>query len=175
MAQINVIHLTFGYEGSFDTIFENVSFSIDTAWKLGLLGRNGKGKTTFLRLLQGRYEYEGTISTSTMFDYFPYPVQERELERTAAELMEKWKTGAELWRVLCELETLGLEAELLYRSFGTLSQGEKTTSFLLMNRPTIWTEIPERLSRSIWLPKRDLFWYPMTEICWMPALIMYWC
>ena len=147
MAQINVIHLTFGYEGSFDTIFENVSFSIDTAWKLGLLGRNGKGKTTFLRLLQGRYEYEGTISTSTMFDYFPYPVQERELERTAAELMEKWKTGAELWRVLCELETLGLEAELLYRSFGTLSQGERTkvmlavlfsgeNDFLLIDEPT---------------------------------------
>ena len=34
MAQINVSNLTFGYEGSYDTIFENVSFSIDTSWKL---------------------------------------------------------------------------------------------------------------------------------------------
>ena len=40
MAQINVSNLTFGYEGSYDTIFENVSFSIDTSWKLGFVGRN---------------------------------------------------------------------------------------------------------------------------------------
>ena len=53
MAQINVSNLTFGYEGSYDTIFENVSFSIDTSWKLGFVGRNGKGKTTFLQLLLG--------------------------------------------------------------------------------------------------------------------------
>ena len=30
MAQISVNNLTFYYEGSFDNIFENVSFSIDT-------------------------------------------------------------------------------------------------------------------------------------------------
>ena len=47
MAQINVSGLTFCYEGSYDNIFENASFSVDTNWKLGLIGRNGKGKTTF--------------------------------------------------------------------------------------------------------------------------------
>ena len=46
MAQINVSNLTFGYDGSFDNIFENASFSIDTDWRLGFIGRNGKGKTT---------------------------------------------------------------------------------------------------------------------------------
>ena len=51
MAQISVNNMTFCYEGSYDNIFENVSFSIDTDWKLGFIGRNGKGKTTFLRLL----------------------------------------------------------------------------------------------------------------------------
>ena len=54
MAQINVTNLTFGYDGSFDYIFENVSFSVDTDWKLGFIGRNGKGKTTFLNLLLGK-------------------------------------------------------------------------------------------------------------------------
>ena len=37
MAQINVTNLTFGYDGSFDYIFENVSFSVDTDWKLGFI------------------------------------------------------------------------------------------------------------------------------------------
>lgn len=42
MAQINVCNLTFAYEGSSDNVFDNVSFSIDTNWKLGFIGRNGK-------------------------------------------------------------------------------------------------------------------------------------
>ena len=32
MAQIQVTDLTFCYEGSFDNIFEDVSFGIDTDW-----------------------------------------------------------------------------------------------------------------------------------------------
>ena len=37
--------------GSYDNVFEHVSFQIDTDWKLGFVGRNGRGKTTFLNLL----------------------------------------------------------------------------------------------------------------------------
>ena len=50
MSLLQVSELTFGYEGSFDNIFEEVSFSVDTNWKLGFIGRNGKGKSTFLNL-----------------------------------------------------------------------------------------------------------------------------
>ena len=70
MSLIHVNNLTFGYDGSLSKVFENVSFNIDTDWKLGLIGRNGKGKTTFLKLLLGKYEYEGTISKNVEFDYF---------------------------------------------------------------------------------------------------------
>ena len=147
MSQINVSNLTFCYEGSFDNIFENVSFSVDTDWKLGFIGRNGKGKTTFLNLLLGKYEYEGSISGSVLFDYFPYKVSTGDLERTAAELMEEWKQGVESWRVLKELPDLNVDAELLYRPFGTLSFGERTkvmlavlfsgeNDFLLIDEPT---------------------------------------
>ena len=48
MSLINVTNLTFAHDGSYDNIFENVSFQIDTDWKLGFTGRNGRGKTTFL-------------------------------------------------------------------------------------------------------------------------------
>ena len=70
MSLISVNNLTFGYDGSLKNIFENVSFNIDTDWKLGLIGRNGKGKTTFLKLLLGKYEYQGAISKNVEFDYF---------------------------------------------------------------------------------------------------------
>ena len=95
MAQINVTDLTFCYEGSFDNIFEKVSFSIDTNWKLGFIGRNGKGKTTFLNLLLGKYEYQGSISTSVVFDYFPYQLSEAQIGQLAVEFCEEIKTGCE--------------------------------------------------------------------------------
>ena len=36
MSMIKVENLTFSYPSSYDPIFENVSFQIDTDWKLGL-------------------------------------------------------------------------------------------------------------------------------------------
>lgn len=147
MAQIRVNNLTFAYEGSYDNIFEDVSFSIDTDWKLGFVGRNGKGKTTFLNLLLGKYEYTGSISSSTVFDYFPYKISEEDGNKTADELMETWKPGVESWRVMCELPALGVDADILYRAFRTLSFGERTkvmlavlfsgeNDFLLIDEPT---------------------------------------
>ncbi|NSB40233.1 ATPase subunit of ABC transporter with duplicated ATPase domains [Clostridium saccharoperbutylacetonicum] len=47
MSLINVTNLTFAYEGSYDNIFENVSFQIDTDWRLGFTGRNGRGRLLF--------------------------------------------------------------------------------------------------------------------------------
>ena len=147
MALINVSNLSFTYEGSFDPIFEDVSFQIDTDWKLGFIGRNGKGKSTFLKLLLGEMEYDGSISTDTVFDYFPYPVSQADLEECADSLMEKWKPGVESWRVLMELNDLNAESEILYRPLRTLSFGERTkvmlavlfsgeNDFLLIDEPT---------------------------------------
>lgn len=147
MAQIHVTNLTYHYEGSYDNIFENVSFSIDTNWKLGLIGRNGKGKTTFLKLLLGEYTYHGNIATSTVFDYFPYQITEAQRNQSAAEFIEDLKAGCEVWRVICELEKLNADADVLYRPFGSLSNGEQTkvllsvlfsgdNDFLLIDEPT---------------------------------------
>lgn len=147
MSQISVSNMTFCYEGSFDNIFEKVSFQIDTDWKLGFIGRNGKGKTTFLNLLLGKYEFEGHISASAVFDYFPYQVTEEQKAQCAVEFLEQLKQGCEQWRVICELEKLNLDAEILYRPFGTLSHGERTkvmlavlfsgeNDFLLIDEPT---------------------------------------
>jgi len=73
---IQISHLTFAYPGSHDNVFTDVSLQLDTKWKLGLVGRNGRGKTTFLRLLQGQYPYQGKITTSQVdFEYFPYKVE----------------------------------------------------------------------------------------------------
>jgi ATPase components of ABC transporters with duplicated ATPase domains len=155
MSLLRVSELTFCYEGSFDNIFEKVSFSIDTDWKTGFIGRNGKGKTTFLRLLMGEYDYEGSIATDKTFDYFPYEIKDSDWDKTVDELCEEWKPGVENWRIICELGNLGVDPEVLYRPIRTLSQGERTKTmiavlfsgeneFLLIDEPTNHLDIKGR-------------------------------
>lgn len=145
MSQIDVQHLTFAYEGSYDNIFEGISFQIDTDWRLGFVGRNGKGKTTFLHLLMGKYPFEGRISASVHFEYFPYEVEDPSL--MALEVVERIYPDHEHWKLLRELNLLELSAEILYRPFNTLSGGErsklmlaalflKENQFLLIDEPT---------------------------------------
>ncbi|MCR5419063.1 MAG: ATP-binding cassette domain-containing protein [Lachnospiraceae bacterium] len=147
MSIIQVNDLSFTYEGSFDPVFEHASFTMDSDWKLGLIGRNGKGKTTLLRLLMGNYEYTGSIQTNRIFDYFPYKISNEQLSMTADELCGIWKPSVESWQVLRELPLLGLDSEVLYRPFETLSYGERTKvmlavlfsddqDFLLIDEPT---------------------------------------
>jgi lincosamide and streptogramin A transport system ATP-binding/permease protein len=76
VAQIDIRNLTFSYEGSYDDVFSGVSFRIDTDWRLGLIGRNGRGKTTFLNLLLGKYEYKGIIDSPVGFEYFPFEIKD---------------------------------------------------------------------------------------------------
>lgn len=145
MSLIQAENLTFYYDGSFGNIFEGASFRIDTDWKLGLVGRNGRGKTTLLKLLQREFEYKGTIKSDVVFDYFPYSISNT--QRETMEVMEEMAPDFELWKVCKELTLLDVDAGVLYRSFSTLSYGEQTKvmlavlfssdeHFLLIDEPT---------------------------------------
>ena len=70
MSTISIKNLSFAYNGQ-DLLFDNVSLSLDSQWKLGLLGRNGRGKTTLLNIIQGKLDYSGKISANIDFEYFP--------------------------------------------------------------------------------------------------------
>ena len=153
MSLINVTGLTFAYDGSYDNIFENVNFQIDTNWKLGFTGRNGRGKTTFLNLLLGKYAYQGSISASVAFSYFPYHVKDGHM--LAIDAVEAMHPEYEYWRVAREMAKLQLEDEVLYRPYETLSNGEQTklqlavlfskeNHFLLIDEPTNHLDIRGR-------------------------------
>ena len=153
MSLIQVSNLTFGYEGSFDNVFENASFSMDTNWRCGFIGRNGRGKTTFLNLLLGKYAYSGTISASVNFEYFPFEVENP--DDTPLEIAESIMPDFELWRLTRELNLFNADPGLLYRPYSTLSYGERTkillsilfireNSFLLIDEPTNHLDIASR-------------------------------
>ena len=153
MSLINVTNLTFAYDGSYENIFENVSFQLDTNWKLAFTGRNGRGKTTFLNLLLGKYEYRGSISTSVAFSYFPYHVTDQSI--LAIDAVEAMYPEYEYWRLAREMAKLQLDDAVLYRPYETLSNGEQTklqlavlfskeNHFLLIDEPTNHLDIRGR-------------------------------
>ena len=145
MSIIQVSHLSFTYDGSYTPVFEDVSFQLDTDWKHGFIGRNGKGKTTFLRLLMGGCDYSGSITASVDFEYFPFPVEDP--RRDTYEVLAQINPVMEQWELSRELSLLGTDADILYRPFSTLSFGEQTKAllctlflkehaFLLIDEPT---------------------------------------
>ncbi|BBI34021.1 Lsa family ABC-F type ribosomal protection protein [Cohnella abietis] len=145
MSLINVTNLTFAYDGSYDNIFQNVNFQLDTDWKLGFTGRNGRGKTTFLSLLLGKYEYSGTISAKVSFEYFPFHVENK--ENNTLDVINDIYPDYLHWELMRELSLLKVSEDVLYRPFDSLSNGEQTkvllaalflkeNSFLLIDEPT---------------------------------------
>ncbi len=166
MSLIQVSNLTFAYEGSYDPIFENVSFQIDTNWRLGFTGRNGRGKTTFLNLLLGRFPYRGSISASVSFSYFPYEIPDK--TQLAIDVVEEIYPDYQYWQLSKEMNLLQLEEEALYRPFGTLSNGEQTklmlavlflkeNNFLLIDEPTNHLDIQGRELVSRYLKSKNGF------------------
>ena len=166
MSLIQINHLNFTYEGSFDPVFENMSFQIDTDWKLGFIGRNGKGKTTFLKLLMHEYEYSGSITASVDFEYFPYPVEDPSL--MTYEILERVNPVMEQWELIRELNLLDTDPEILYRPFRTLSFGEQTKSllaalflkehaFLLIDEPTNHLDVLAREKVADYLARKKGF------------------
>lgn len=128
MALIQISDLTFCYDGSYDNIFEETSFQIDTDWKLGLIGRNGRGKSTLLKLLMGKHPYGGSISSPVAFDCFPREAPDR--GQSCAALLGEMFPDAEEWRLLYELSLLDVDPGVLDRPFCSLSGGERTKLLL---------------------------------------------
>jgi lincosamide and streptogramin A transport system ATP-binding/permease protein len=166
MSLISVSNLTFSYEGSYDNIFENVSFQIDTDWKLGIIGRNGRGKTTLLNLLQGKYEYKGCISANVTFEYFPCQVPDKYIN--TLDIADCIVPRFQLWELQRELSLLDVSNDVLYRPFITLSNGEQTKvliallflkedSYLLIDEPTNHLDMKARQIVSHYLKSKKSF------------------
>lgn len=153
MSIISVNNLTFSYNGSYGNIFDGVSFQIDSDWKLGFIGRNGRGKTTFLRLLLGQFEYSGSIRSSEKFEYFPYEVPD--MSRRTYDVMADICPECMEWQIKREIALLDVFEEALERPFDTLSEGERTKvllaalflashRFLLLDEPTNHLDVDAR-------------------------------
>ncbi len=141
MTTISLNNLNFSYPGQ-DPLFQNLTLSWDSSWKLGLLGRNGRGKTTLLNIIQGKLGPKGAVSSKLSFASFPLNIEDpTNLTWYALD------TNLPQWQVERELEQLNMSADLLWQPYDTLSGGEQTkvqlaavfaddTAFILLDEPT---------------------------------------
>ena len=119
-----------------------------------------------LNLLLGQYEYSGNIEASVKFDYFPYPIADK--TKLTNEIFLEVAPTAEEWELMRELSYLDMEADVLYRPFNTLSNGEQTKvllaalfcnegHFLLIDEPINHLDVEAREIVAEYLKKKKGF------------------
>ena len=166
MSTIKIENLNFSYYGYVNPVFENVSFSFDTNWKIGLIGRNGIGKSTLFKLLLNQETYQGKISQDVNFIKFPPNLSDT--SKLGIELYKELISDEEEWRLFRELNLLNVDENLVYRGFETLSKGEQTKillailftredGFLLIDEPTNHLDMDGRKIVSEYLKNKKGF------------------
>ena len=166
MALLQCSHVSFAYDGSYDDIFTDLSFQADTDWRLGLIGRNGRGKTTLLRILSGAVSARGQVAVPLMPVLFPFDVSNA--DHNAYDVLLSLAPMEPPWRLMAEADPLGLGEELLSRPFTTLSRGEQTKlqlaalfaredSYPLIDEPTNHLDLQGRAMVADYLSKKHGF------------------
>ncbi|MFK5705262.1 ribosomal protection-like ABC-F family protein [Ligilactobacillus sp. LYQ139] len=144
MGSIGIKRLSFKYDDQDEPLFDNVNLNLDSSWRLGLIGRNGRGKTTFLNLLRGNLDYKGKIDHKQAFTYYPHKV--RDVDNYTLYALQQVSQFEE-WQLERELNLMGVDLDLLWKPFKKLSGGEKakillalcfieSDSFPLLDEPT---------------------------------------
>jgi len=162
MSKIEIKQLTFAYDNQENPLFDCVNLNLDTSWKLGLIGRNGRGKTTLLKLLQGKMDYQGQILHGQDFVFFPQEL--KDIHQLTFYVLQE-VADFEQWKLERELRLLGLDPEILWQDFTSLSGGEKTkvllallfmeeNAFPLIDEPTNHLDIAGRKLVADYLKKK---------------------
>jgi len=151
---INVENLTKSYDR--EELFDNVSFKLNPKEKMGLLGRNGHGKTTLFRLITGKVIPDsGSIIIPK---YYRIGYVRQELEFTKDTVLSEGMTGLredekdQHWKVEEILSGLGFSKEDFKRHPDEFSGGFQVRlnlakvlvsepDLLLLDEPTNYLDI----------------------------------
>ena len=156
MSRIIVQNLNFSYNDPYYQVFRNITFNIDTEWKLAVIGRNGIGKTTLLKLINGDLcPDSGEIKKKVKTQYFPYVHRYEEKYKIVFNLIKEcvgnycsmeekldipeileeyirlggFTINAKIKR---EIKKIGLKEKILEKEFSVLSSGEKIKISLII-------------------------------------------
>ncbi|MEG0686405.1 MAG: ATP-binding cassette domain-containing protein, partial [Erysipelotrichales bacterium] len=165
MSNIEIRNMSFSYDNHHEMIFDDVTLNINTNWRLGLIGTNGKGKTTLLRILMGELEPSGIVNHQTKFQYFPFDVDGAMIVK---DVIETINIDVQEWEIERELNLLDVNLDVIDRPFSSLSNGEQTkvmlvalflqdNVFLLIDEPTNHLDIDSRKTLANYLKMKKGF------------------
>ena len=154
MIQINNLKLSFGLK----TLYENVTLSVSSQDRIGVVGANGSGKTSLLRIIKGEIQPDsGTVSIkkSITIGYVPQTSKYLENKKVIDEVLsqidgkESGKIKHKAEKLLCKL---GLTTKEMKKSIHELSFGAimkviltktliQEPDLLLLDEPTNYLDI----------------------------------
>lgn len=119
--------ISVGEGASRKTLVDNISFEVRRGEKVGIIGDNGIGKSTLLKVIQGLIPHEGTVrwNTNVKISYFE---QESANLNRALTVMEELHSR---YPSLTELEVRSLLAQVrfvgenVFKETGVISGGER--------------------------------------------------
>lgn len=115
------------------TIFEKSSFYIRQCEKVGLLGKNGCGKSTLIKALLGMEDYNGELylSKAGTVGYLSQDVIDLNEESTIIDLFHI-NNNRDMGTIRMKLDLLGFHNESIYKKVKCLSMGERMKVKLLL-------------------------------------------
>lgn len=147
-----VKHLSFSYDGQKEhALFHNLSFPINREDRIGIIGKNGKGKSTLLNVIGGTLEpLEGKVSfhPSAQIGHFGQTnINRLNMENTIAEEIQSENSDLTISGVRNICGTMMFDGDLAKKKIKVLSGGErarvllgkilaKPANLLLLDEPT---------------------------------------
>lgn len=125
---MNILIQNLGKDYNAKIVFENINGKVNEGEKIGLIGANGIGKTTLVKLISGREGADrGSISISPDRAKIVYLSQSLNEYNEEEFYRNSEKHSADLKKLM---QQIGIEEESLGRPADTLSGGEKTKLML---------------------------------------------
>ena len=157
---LSLDNVTFSYSGSKkDNLYEHLDFGVDMDSRTALVGPNGVGKSTLLRIFTGKLSPTGgVVSRHTHLKlgmYSQHSAEQLDLSKSALDFVrDKYPAVSQdyqYWRQ--QLGRYGLSGEAQTALMGTLSEGQKSRivfallaidgpNMLLLDEPTNGLDIP---------------------------------